>query len=127
MWNKVWGKTLRSQMKKNYEEQDRVKKVPISDVSEAGRHKAWIVEHEKRITKGANVYTILITNSDGRIEESIEWYLKMIKSSCEENCIKAKYIFDKVVKFIFHGSSSPFCLRCHYKAQRGILLAKIKK
>ena len=65
--------------------------------------------------------------TDGRIEESIEWYLKMIKSSCEENCIKAKYIFDKVVKFIFHGSSSPFCLRCHYKAQRGILLAKIKK
>lgn len=28
-------------------------------------HKAWIVEHEKRIMKDANVYTILITNSDG--------------------------------------------------------------
>ena len=50
---------------KIYEEKDQVKKVPISDVSEAGRHKAWIIEHEKRITKHANVYTILITNSDG--------------------------------------------------------------
>jgi len=74
--------------------------------------------------------------TDGRIEESIEsghpvcycwcsrnvwWrcsrmenyriyllYLKTIKSSCEESCIKAKYIFNKVVKFIFHGSLSPF-------------------
>lgn len=50
---------------KIYEEKDQVKKVPISDVSEAGRHKAWIIEHEKRITKDVNVYTILITNSDG--------------------------------------------------------------
>ena len=50
---------------KIYEEKDQVKKVPISDVSEAGRHKVWIVEHEKRIKKGANVYTILITNSNG--------------------------------------------------------------
>ncbi len=33
-------------------------------------HKAWIVEHEKRITKGANVYTILITNSDGIDEDA---------------------------------------------------------
>ena len=72
--------------------------------------------------------TFLFYNKqDGRIEESMEWYLKTIKSSCEESCIKAKYIFDKVVKFISHGSSSPFCLRCHYKTQRGILLAKIKK
>ena len=29
-----------------------------------------IVEHEKRITKGANVYTILITNSDGIDDEA---------------------------------------------------------
>ena len=55
---------------KIYEEKEQVKKVPISDVSEAGRHKAWIVEHEKRITKGANVYTILITNSDGIDDEA---------------------------------------------------------
>ena len=51
----------------------------------------------------------------------------MIKSSCEESCIKAKYVFNKVVEFVSHESSSPFCLRCHYKTQRGILLAKIKK
>ena len=55
---------------KIYEEKEQVEKVPISDVSEAGRHKAWIVEHEKRITKGANVYTILITNSDGIDDEA---------------------------------------------------------
>ena len=65
--------------------------------------------------------------TDGRIEESIEWYLKTIKSSCEESCIKAKYVFNKVVEFVSHESSSPFCLRCHYKTQRGILLAKIEK
>lgn len=50
---------------KIYEEKDQVKKVPISDVSEAGRHKAWIIENEKRITKDAKIYTILITNSNG--------------------------------------------------------------
>ena len=50
---------------KIYEEKDQVKNVPISDVSEAGRHQAWIIEHEKRITKSANIYTILITNSSG--------------------------------------------------------------
>ena len=50
---------------KIYEEKESVKKVPISDVSEAGRHRAWIVEHERRITKNANVYTVLITNSTG--------------------------------------------------------------
>ena len=78
---------------KIYEEKDQVKKVPISDVSEAGRHKAWIIEHEKRITKNANVYTILITNSSGidddaRIyaddiyyvnrEEYVEWAVKAL-------------------------------------------------
>ena len=31
------------------------------------------------------------------------------------------------VEFVSHGSSSPFCLRCHYKTRKGILLAKIKK
>ena len=50
---------------KIYEEKEPVKKVPISDVSEAGRHRAWIVEHERRITKSANIYTVLITNSTG--------------------------------------------------------------
>ena len=50
---------------KIYEEKEQVKKVPISDVSEAGRHRAWIVEHERRITRSANVYTVLITNSSG--------------------------------------------------------------
>ena len=33
-------------------------------------NKAGVVEHEKRITKGANVYTILITNSDGIDEDA---------------------------------------------------------
>lgn len=50
---------------KIYEEKEQVKKVPISDVSEAGRHRAWIIEHERRITKSANIYTVLITNSSG--------------------------------------------------------------
>ena len=49
---------------KIYEEKDKVKNIPISDVTEAGRHQKWIREHEKRITKNANVYTVLITNSD---------------------------------------------------------------
>ena len=51
----------------------------------------------------------------------------MIISFCEESFIKAKKVFNKVVEFVSHGSSSPFCLRCHYKTRRGILLAKIKK
>lgn len=50
---------------KIYEEKEQVKKVPISDVSEARRHRAWIIEHERRITKSANIYTVLITNSSG--------------------------------------------------------------
>lgn len=50
---------------KIYEEKNQIKNVPISDVSEAGRHQPWIIEHEKRIAKGANIYTILITNSSG--------------------------------------------------------------
>lgn len=33
-------------------------------------NKAGVVEHEKRITKGANVYTILIINSDGIDEDA---------------------------------------------------------
>lgn len=51
----------------------------------------------------------------------------MIISFREESFIKAKKVFNKVVEFVSHGSSSPFCLRCHYKTRRGILLAKIKK
>ena len=50
----------------------------------------------------------------------------MIISFCEESFIKAKKVFNKVVEFVSHGSSSPFCLRCHYKTRKGILLAKIK-
>lgn len=78
---------------KIYEEKGLVKSVPISDVSEAGRHRAWIVEHEKRISKDANVYTVLITNStsideDARIyadniyyvnrEEYVNWAVKVL-------------------------------------------------
>lgn len=48
---------------KIYEEREQIKSIPISDVSEAGRHRAWILEYEKRITKDANIYTVLITNS----------------------------------------------------------------
>lgn len=48
---------------KIYEEKEQLKNVPISDVSEAGRHRAWIMEHEKRISKSANIYTVFITNS----------------------------------------------------------------
>ena len=55
---------------KIYEEKEQVKNIPISDVSEAGRHQAWIIEHEKRITKSAKIYTILITNSSGIDEEA---------------------------------------------------------
>ena len=50
---------------KIYEEKEQIKKVPISDVSEAGRHRAWIIENERKISKNANIYTILITNSIG--------------------------------------------------------------
>lgn len=78
---------------KIYEEKAQIKGVPISDVSEAGRHHAWIVEHEKRISKDANIYTILITNSksideDARIyagniyyvyrEEYVSWAIKAL-------------------------------------------------
>ena len=55
---------------KIYEEKDSVKSVPISDVSEAGRHKTWIVENEKRIFKSANIYTVLITNSTSIDDEA---------------------------------------------------------
>ena len=48
---------------KIYEEKEQIKSIPISDVSEAGRHCVWILEHEKRILKDANIYTVLITNS----------------------------------------------------------------
>ena len=58
---------------KIYEDKAKIKDVPISDVSEAGRHQAWIVENEKRISKDANVYTILITNSTS-IEENARIY-----------------------------------------------------
>ena len=42
---------------KIYEEKAQIKGVPISDVSEAGSHHAWIVEHEKRISKDCLLYT----------------------------------------------------------------------
>ena len=45
----------------------------------------------------------------------------------KEVSVKAEKLFDKVVEFISHGSSSPFCLRCHYKTRKCIILAKIKK
>lgn len=78
---------------KIYEEKQGIKSIPISDVSEAGRHKAWIVEHEKRISKNANIYTVLITNSlsidkDARIyadniyyihrDEYVKWVVKAL-------------------------------------------------
>ena len=65
----------------------------ISYSSEAGRHQTWIVENEKRISKGANIYTVLITNStsideDARIyagniyyvhrEEYVCWAIKAL-------------------------------------------------
>ena len=62
---------------KIYEEKNQIKNVPISDVSEAGRHQPWIIEHEKRIAKGANIYTILITNSSG-IDDDARTYAKGI-------------------------------------------------
>ena len=76
-----------------YEEKAQIKGFPISDVSEAERHHAWIVEYEKRISKDANIYTILITNSksideDTRIyagniyyvhrEEYVSWAIKAL-------------------------------------------------
>lgn len=45
----------------------------------------------------------------------------------KEVSVKAEKLFDKVVEFISHGSLSPFCLRCHYKTRKCIILAKIKK
>lgn len=55
---------------KIYEEKEKIKNVPISDVSEAGRHQTWIIEHEKGISKSADIYTVLITNSKGIDEEA---------------------------------------------------------
>lgn len=57
----------------------------------------------------------------------IEWYLKTVISLCEEVRIKAEYIFNIVVEFVSHGSSSPFCLRCHYKMRKSVFRAKMKK
>lgn len=48
---------------KIYEEKEEIKSIPISDVSEADRHQAWIIENERRIIKDANIYTIFVTNS----------------------------------------------------------------
>ena len=42
-------------------------------MSEAGRHCVWILEHEKRILKDANIYTVLITNSTS-IEDDARIY-----------------------------------------------------
>lgn len=58
---------------KIYEEKEQIKSIPISDVSEAGRHCVWILEHEKRILKDANIYTVLITNAT-RIEDDARIY-----------------------------------------------------
>lgn len=58
---------------KIYEEKEQIKSIPISDVSEAGRHCIWILEHEKRILKDANIYTVLITNSTS-IEDDARIY-----------------------------------------------------
>lgn len=55
---------------KIYEQKTQIKAVPISDVSEAVRHHAWIVEYEKRISKDANICTILITNSKNIDEDA---------------------------------------------------------
>lgn len=55
---------------KIYVENSQVKDIPISDVSEAGRHQAWIEENEKRISRGANIYTVLITNSTSIDEDA---------------------------------------------------------
>ena len=62
---------------------------------------------------------------------SEEWHLpveqiKMIISFCEESFIEAKQIFNKVVEFDSHNSSSPF-LRCHYIIRKIIIHAKTKK
>ncbi|MDE7432567.1 MAG: hypothetical protein K2N34_11740, partial [Lachnospiraceae bacterium] len=45
----------------------------IADGDETGRHRTWIVEHEKRISKDANIYTVLITNSTS-IDEAARIY-----------------------------------------------------
>ncbi len=58
---------------KIYEEKEQIKSIPISDVSEAGRHRVWILEHERRILKDANIYTVLITNSTS-IEDDARIY-----------------------------------------------------
>ena len=58
---------------KIYDEEEQIKSIPISDVSEAGRHCVWILEHEKRILKDANIYTVLITNSTS-IEDDARIY-----------------------------------------------------
>lgn len=55
---------------KIYEEKKKIKNIPISDVSEAGRHRAWIIEHEKRISGSADIYTVIITNSTGIDEDA---------------------------------------------------------
>lgn len=62
---------------KIYEEKGKVKAVPISDVSEAGRHQTWIIENEKRIAKSAKIYTIFITNSSS-IDEQARIYCDSI-------------------------------------------------
>lgn len=56
-----------------------------------------------------------------------KWYLKTVISLCEEGCIKVEYLFNIVVEFVSHGSSSPFCLRCHYKMRKSVFRAKMKK
>lgn len=58
---------------KIYEEKEQIKSIPISDVSEAGRHRVWILEHERRTLKDANIYTVLITNSTS-IEDDARIY-----------------------------------------------------
>ncbi len=72
---------------KIYEEKEKVKNIPISDVSEAGRHRAWIMEHEKRISGSAAIYTVVITNSTG-IDEDARIYADSIYYVCREDYVK---------------------------------------
>ena len=57
---------------------------------------------------------------------SMTRYLKTIKNICEESFIEAEQIFNKVVKFDFHNSSSPFLQR-HCITRKSIIHAKTKK
>lgn len=55
------------------EDKGRIRDISIADIDETRRHHTWIVEHEKRISKDANIYTVLITNSTS-IDEAARIY-----------------------------------------------------